>query len=232
MDIEGEVVKMDVPEVGQDILEEANLEERVELSPNSKLREKMRERMQRGRAGRNTERESPVRMEMHRYENLSLSNKHVNILQWWRSHEGTFPNLAKVAKKVLSVPASSAKSESIFSTGGNFVTKKRNRLAAKKVEELTVIKANKEQIDAFKARGSYQLVADNGGRRAFSSITVDEVIQNLVEAARASPRLMTQQILVMMTSRSFLPCLTCVIKYATSIVHNYLNILKGLPVCL
>ena len=41
---------------------------------------------------------------------------------------------------------------------------------------------------------------------------------------------MTQQILVMMTSRSFPPCLTCVNKYAISIVHNYLNILKGLPV--
>ena len=48
---------------------------------------------------------------------------------------------------------------------------------------------------------------------------------------RIYPRLMTQQILVMMTSRSFPPCLTCV-KYAISIVHNYLNILKGLPVCL
>ena len=185
MDIEAEVLKMSVPEVRQEVLEE-EMEERVELSPNSKLRKKMQEKMQRGRTLWNDERESPVRMEMHRYESLSLSNKHINILHWWRSHEGTFPNLAKVAKKVLSIPASSAKSESVFSTGGNFVTKKRNRLAPKKVEELVVITSNQSQIDAFKARGSYELLAENRGGSALTSITVDEVIENLVEDENSS----------------------------------------------
>ena len=184
MDIEGEVLKISVPEVRQEVFEEAELEERVELSPNSKLREKRRERMQRGRTVQNGERKSPLRMEMEMYESLTLSDKHVNILHWWRSHEGTFPNLAKVAKKVLSIPASSAKSESVFSTGGNFVTKKRNRLAAKKVEELCLVKTNKAQIDAFKARGSYELVA--GGSSALASITVDEVFENLEKDENSS----------------------------------------------
>ena len=60
------------------------------------------------------------------------------------------------------------------------MTKKRNRLAAKKVEELTLIKANKAQIEAFKERGSYELVAGIGGSSALTTITVDEVIENMV----------------------------------------------------
>ena len=72
----------------------------------------------------------------------NLAMKDVNILHWWRDHEKVLPNLSKVAKKVLTVPASSAKSERVFSTGGNFVTKKRSRLSPKKVEELIVIKEN------------------------------------------------------------------------------------------
>ena len=36
-----------------------------------------------------------------------------------------------------------AKSERVLSTGGNFVTAKRNKIAPKKVEELILIKENK-----------------------------------------------------------------------------------------
>ena len=121
---------------------------------------------------------SPVDRELRRYESFSLAPKTVDVLQWWRSHENVLPILSKLAKKVLTVPASSSKSERVFSCGGNFVTPKRNKLGAKKVEELILIKENKSQIEEFKHRGSYQLERTN--KRSFDKISVDQVLANLV----------------------------------------------------
>ena len=58
----------------------------------------------------------------------------------------------------LTIPCSSAKSEGVFSTGGNFVTSKRNLLAPKKVEDLIIIKENKTKVEEFKETGGYNLV--------------------------------------------------------------------------
>ena len=87
------------------------------------------------------------------------------------------PILSKVAKKVLTIPASSAKSEKVFSTGGNFVTKKRNRIAPKKVEELIIIKENKEQLEDFKENGGYEISRNQ--INPFKAIQVDQIIQDI-----------------------------------------------------
>ena len=116
---------------------------------------------------------------MVRYESFSVPPKDVNILKWWKEHEKVLPLLAKLAKKVLTIPASSSKSERVFSAGGNFVTRRRNKLAPKKVEDLIIIKENKTRIEAFKAKGIYELVRIE--RNPFRTITVDEVIAGLVE---------------------------------------------------
>ena len=88
-----------------------------------------------------------------------MADKNINILHWWRDHEKVLPHLAKVVRKVLTIPVSSSKSERVFSTAGNFVSKKRNRLAPKKVEELLLIKETKLQIEAFKSNGNYELTS-------------------------------------------------------------------------
>ena len=59
-----------------------------------------------------------------------------DILQWWSKEAQTFPILQLVAKNVLAVPASSAKSESNFSDGGKTITKLRNRLSPRIVDDL------------------------------------------------------------------------------------------------
>ena len=79
----------------------------------------------------------------------------------------------------MTIPVSSSKSERVFSTGGNFVSKKRNRLAPKKVEELLLIKENKLQIEAFKANGNYEL--KNIKIDPFKRISVEEVMAKIVE---------------------------------------------------
>ena len=96
---------------------------------------------------------------------------------WWKSHEKVLPLLSSIAKKVLTVPASSSKSERVFSCGGNIVTSKRNRLAPRKVENLVVIKENKAQIEEFKKRGNYKLEGAQG--TPFRKISVDQILANL-----------------------------------------------------
>ena len=86
---------------------------------------------------------------------------------------------SKEAKKVLSIPASSSKSERVLSYGGTFVSKKRNKLAPKKVEDLIVIKENKSKIQAFKAKGTYEL--KDVDKTHFAKVTVHDVIANLME---------------------------------------------------
>ena len=79
----------------------------------------------------------------------------------------------------MTVLASSVKSEKVFSTGGNFVTKKRNRLGVKKVEELIVVKENKSQIEDFKANGGYELKRSN--TNAFQNIIVDQILADILQ---------------------------------------------------
>ena len=91
--------------------------------------------------------ETNMKIEMNRYESYSYASKDENILKWWKQHENILPLLSNIAKTVLAIPASSAKSERVFSTGGNVVTKKRNRLAPKKVEKLIITAENGKHVE-------------------------------------------------------------------------------------
>ena len=75
-------------------------------------------------------------------------------LEWWKEHERHLPLLSKVAKEVLGIPCSSAKSERVFSTGGFMVTKKRSSLGAARVESLLVIKENKKLVDEMQTKNN------------------------------------------------------------------------------
>lgn len=63
-----------------------------------------------------------------RYDLFSLAPNDVDTLDWWKSNENVLPQLAKIAKSVLSIACSSAKSGRVFSCAGNFSNKKRNIL--------------------------------------------------------------------------------------------------------
>ena len=64
-------------------------------------------------------------------------------LEWWRKSSRKFPNVAKVARRVLAIPASSTPSERVFSTAGNIVTKKRACLSSDHVDALVALSMNK-----------------------------------------------------------------------------------------
>ena len=100
-------------------------------------------------------------MEIEKYETFSVSGKDVEILLWWKVHEAVLPLLSKLAWRVLAIPSSSAKSERVFSVGGNLVTVKRSRLGASKVEDLIVIKENLEKVKTFQKLNGIESVGEN-----------------------------------------------------------------------
>ena len=50
--------------------------------------------------------------EFREYMSLPMTNWRVNdVIEWWSDNEEKFPNIAKLARKYLAIPASSAPSE-------------------------------------------------------------------------------------------------------------------------
>ena len=105
--------------------------------------------------------------------NVGMANltKDGDRLNWWRNHEKQLPLLSKVARQVLGVSCSSAKSERVFSTGGFMVTKRRNRLGSARVEGLLLLKENKKLVDEFHKK-SVKKVKDNDVD-AFKAVVIE-----------------------------------------------------------
>jgi len=60
----------------------------------------------------------------------------VDILNWWKANYAAYPVIARMARDVLSAPASTVASESAFSTGESVVTDFRSRLTTNTIEAL------------------------------------------------------------------------------------------------
>ncbi|KAK1904230.1 Zinc finger BED domain containing protein 1 [Dissostichus eleginoides] len=65
-----------------------------------------------------------------------------NPLEWWKRHQPNFPRLSVLAKKYLSIPATSAPSERVFSVGGGIVTCHRACLKPEVVDRLVFLAKN------------------------------------------------------------------------------------------
>ena len=84
-----------------------------------------------------------------------------------------------MAKRILAIPASSAKSERVFSTGGNIVTAKRNRLAPKNVENLIKIKETMSKVEDFLKNGGYEV--KKTWTNPFNNIEMVETLRDPVD---------------------------------------------------
>ena len=71
-------------------------------------------------------------------------NHNLCPLEWWKTRQQKYPRLAKIAKKYLCIPATSANSERVFSTAGNIVNPKRASLLPENVDLLVFLYKNKD----------------------------------------------------------------------------------------
>ncbi|KAI3901087.1 hypothetical protein MKW92_042387 [Papaver armeniacum] len=75
-----------------------------------------------------------------------------DILQFWNTHGSSFPILQIMARDLLTPPASTVASESVFSASGRVLSKKRSRLSPDILEALVCIK---DWNDAKKRRQDF-----------------------------------------------------------------------------
>lgn len=81
-------------------------------------------------------------LELDRYLSAPLISRTENPLSWWHERRHVYPNLFKLVKKYLCVPATSVPCERIFSKAGQVVTEKRSRLKPKNVEKILFLNVN------------------------------------------------------------------------------------------
>ena len=67
-------------------------------------------------------------------------------LEWWANAEHKYPLIAKFAKHMLAIPATSVPSERIFSTAGDVITASRASLKPKNVDMLIFLKKNADLL--------------------------------------------------------------------------------------
>lgn len=65
-----------------------------------------------------------------------------NVIKYWKDRRTAFPLLYKLAKAVLSAPATSTPSERVFSVAGLTVTAKRSRLNSSRVDKIIFVHDN------------------------------------------------------------------------------------------
>ncbi len=71
----------------------------------------------------------------------------LTALDFWRTYEKVFPSLARLAKKYLSIQASSAAVERMFSISGHIFSLKRRRLGYIFFSDLVFLKLNENLIN-------------------------------------------------------------------------------------
>lgn len=65
-----------------------------------------------------------------------------NAFEWWSNNAVRFPLVATVARTFLAVPGTSVPSEQLFSTAGQVITERRNRLKPEHAEQLVFLCKN------------------------------------------------------------------------------------------
>ncbi|CAI9279448.1 unnamed protein product [Lactuca saligna] len=79
-------------------------------------------------------------LEMYLDEPRSDITEDINVLSFWKAHQYRYPELASMARDILSIPVSTVASESAFSNGGRILDQYRSSLKHENVEALICAK--------------------------------------------------------------------------------------------
>lgn len=66
--------------------------------------------------------------------------KETDIVKWWANHAKMYPTLARIAKDICAIPATSVPCERLFSAGAEIATDRRSRLGAVKFKKIQMLK--------------------------------------------------------------------------------------------
>ena len=77
-----------------------------------------------------------------RYRNEPSLAEDKNVLDWWKIRKEEYPNLARLARKYLCVPATSTQAERVFSWMGFLLNKRRMSLSGESVTMQLFLKDN------------------------------------------------------------------------------------------
>lgn len=80
--------------------------------------------------------------ELQTYLQEAECSLYINPLNWWRDNANRYPNLSKLSKKYLNIPATSVPSERVFSTAGDIITAERSRLSSENASILIFLSEN------------------------------------------------------------------------------------------
>jgi hypothetical protein len=81
--------------------------------------------------------------ELDRYlEDETRIDNSTSILTYWNCNKSLYPDLARIAKRILTIPATNTSIERLFSDSGNIITDRRTRLDTDKINSLLFIKKN------------------------------------------------------------------------------------------
>jgi len=93
-----------------------------------------------------------IRLEIAMYKTdkgCPLNNENGNYydpLEWWKINETKYPNIWLLAQRILSIPATSAPSERVFSAAANIIDKKRARITTDNAELVMFLRGNKSLV--------------------------------------------------------------------------------------
>ena len=82
-----------------------------------------------------------------RYRNEPALGRDLDPLGWWRGRREQYPNLVRLARKFLCVPATSTQAERVFSWMGFLLNKRRLSLSGESVSMQLFLKDNLEWTD-------------------------------------------------------------------------------------
>jgi len=80
------------------------------------------------------------------YKSLERPPATEDALQWWKRNRENFPYFIPLVKRYFSIQVSSSSVERVFSTGGNLVSKKRSSLAPTTMEDLVLMRDNRDML--------------------------------------------------------------------------------------
>lgn len=78
---------------------------------------------------------------------INILEEEPDVLAFWRKEQSKYPLMAQIAKVILAKPATSAKSESAFSTAGAVITKRRANIDPLRAEKVLFIHDNFKLLD-------------------------------------------------------------------------------------